>query len=277
MVKSEWSVVQCTTCEKLNRIPGDEKLPENVIRLNDNLNHFDLKVPYVFGILTCPFCQIENKFRRDADHVVCYKCHNSFTIEEAVKNNNNTSAFNGIKPSLKLSSSISIPSDKPLRYSDLFHPDPMNFRGYYPQPYFFNQCDCSGTEKLLKKILKKLDKPVAKPKPKPVRKPDLYGPLRRLVRDIDDINERSNYLREQSYNNNAYNKNFGFDGRSLENYKYTLYNEVESGNNNNFNNYNRLNMSNNYSSLKNEAVYKTLFNKNSNVNQQFSNNRYSYF
>lgn len=253
MVKSEWSVVQCTTCEKLNRIPGDEKLPDNIIKLNDNLNHFDLKVPYVYGILTCPFCQTENKFRREADHVVCFKCHNSFTLEES--NRNNVSALNDIQVSL--SSSVSNPSNKVMRYSDFLSPDPMYFRGYYPQPYFFNQCDCSGTEIILKKLLKTLNKPIQKPKP--VRRPDAYGPLRQLVRDIDDINQRSIFMKKQNYH--FINSNIrDFESKSLENSKNNIYQEVNN---------NRFNISSNYSSLKNDAVYKKLFN--SNFNNRYLN------
>ena len=46
MVKEEWSVVQCTNCEKINRIPGTDDISKQ-LRINDNLNHFDLKLPYV--------------------------------------------------------------------------------------------------------------------------------------------------------------------------------------------------------------------------------------
>jgi hypothetical protein len=48
VVKEEWTVVQCPNCEKINKIP---KRPQqnNVpnIRFNNNLNHFDLNLPYV--------------------------------------------------------------------------------------------------------------------------------------------------------------------------------------------------------------------------------------
>jgi hypothetical protein len=47
MVKEEWGVVQCTQCEKINRIPGAKNDLSNQIRINDNLNHFDIFLPYV--------------------------------------------------------------------------------------------------------------------------------------------------------------------------------------------------------------------------------------
>ena len=70
MVKEEWNVVECTNCGKYNRVPGEDRKP-NSVELCDNLNHFDLNIPYVFGIITCPFCQKENRFRRDAEAVRC--------------------------------------------------------------------------------------------------------------------------------------------------------------------------------------------------------------
>ena len=66
MVKEEWSVVRCTNCGKINRVPGTEDNIDGAIRLNDNMNHFDLYVPFVYAVITCPFCQAENKFRKDA-------------------------------------------------------------------------------------------------------------------------------------------------------------------------------------------------------------------
>ncbi len=53
MVKEEWNVIQCTNCQKINRIPGTEK--KEPVQLNDNYNHFDLYLPYVVSkyILNC--------------------------------------------------------------------------------------------------------------------------------------------------------------------------------------------------------------------------------
>jgi hypothetical protein len=45
MVKDDWNIVQCTNCNKINRIPGTEK--REPVKMNDNTNHFDLYLPYV--------------------------------------------------------------------------------------------------------------------------------------------------------------------------------------------------------------------------------------
>jgi len=47
MVKDEWNVVQCTNCDKINRVPNATTDVNNQLRINDNLNHFDLYLPYV--------------------------------------------------------------------------------------------------------------------------------------------------------------------------------------------------------------------------------------
>jgi len=47
MVKEDWNVVQCTNCDKINRVPNAPTDINNQIRINDNLNHFDLYLPYV--------------------------------------------------------------------------------------------------------------------------------------------------------------------------------------------------------------------------------------
>jgi len=47
MVKEDWNVVQCTNCDKINRIPNAPTDVNNQIRINDSLNHFDLYLPYV--------------------------------------------------------------------------------------------------------------------------------------------------------------------------------------------------------------------------------------
>jgi hypothetical protein len=54
MVKDEWSVVQCTQCEKINKVPGTEDVNKQ-IRLNDNLNHFDIHLPYVVRLYIIKF------------------------------------------------------------------------------------------------------------------------------------------------------------------------------------------------------------------------------
>ena len=45
MVKDEWNMVQCTNCDKINRIPNVKS--ESPKQDYDELNHFDISFPYV--------------------------------------------------------------------------------------------------------------------------------------------------------------------------------------------------------------------------------------
>ena len=166
MVKDEWSVVRCTNCGKINRVPGTEDNIDGAIRLNDNMNHFDLYVPYVYAVITCPFCQAENKVRKDAEHVICFQCHNSYNIQHE-------------------------PWENMVAYKGLNNKE-------YPlvqQPTVVNTCDNTGneeTQRLLKKLIKTLKNQENKKKPMPIMPPlyDSYRPIRELVRDVDDIDDR---------------------------------------------------------------------------------------
>ena len=293
MVKEEWNVVECTGCGKYNRVPHDDDKLEGTLKIVNNLNHFDLNVPYVFGIITCPFCQKENRFRRDAEHVVCYKCHHSFNIKGGFVTSGDIpvghSGGGGSNP-LSSSSPITISSNpqvKNYRYSDFFYPDIMRYRGYYPQPYIISTCDCSGTETVLRKLLKLLKK--KKPMmPPPV---DRYAPLRQFVRDIDDIDDRRRMYRVNNrwdsldggnyYNNNLTKvNNYSYPSKgvsygAVENFKNKIYDEVYGNNHNNINEYHGgssiTRSYGDYTSMKNEAINKMMF---SGGNNRYSNNRY---
>lgn len=142
VVKDNWNVVECSECHKLNRVPhenvpgGDQK-----ISLADSYNHFDVNIPYVFGIVVCPFCRTENRFRRDAEHVVCYKCHHSFNV------NGQQNVGGGVN--------YNFPTHDVYRFSDLY-PDIISYRGFYPQPLPVPVCNCAETEVMLQKILRTL-------------------------------------------------------------------------------------------------------------------------
>lgn len=263
MVKEEWNVVECTTCGKFNRIPSEDKNLPNSIQLNDNINHFELNIPYVFGIITCPFCQTENRFRRDSEHVICYKCHHSFNCVNNFpgpfngKNFNTPNRSQSYQQMNSFSGPISIPSNpsgRVQRFSD-YYPDIMQYRGYYPQPYIIQNCDCSQTEELLRKLLKAIKKKnkIKNYPPAPV---DRYAPLRTLVRDIDDIDDRRKMNR---YNSSS----IGNNGPSaMERYKNDVYDEVYGGNQMNIReNYgNKMNRSSgDYLSMKNDAINKMMF------------------
>ena len=165
MVKEEWSVVRCTNCGKINRVPGTEDNIDGAIRLNDNMNHFDLYVPYVYAVITCPFCQAENKVRKDAEHVICFQCQNSYNIQH--------------EPWENMVANMNANNNKQYLVVQ--------------QPTVVNTCDNSGneeTQRLLKKLIKQL-KEQEKPKKVPVFPNfyDSYKPIRELVRNVDDLDD----------------------------------------------------------------------------------------
>jgi len=141
IVRDEWNVVECSECHKLNRVPHEDMAGGQKISLNESYNHFDVNIPYVFGIVVCPFCRTENRFRRDADHIVCFKCHHSFNVNEKLYGN----------------VSYNFPVREKYRFSDLM-PDIINYRGFYPQPLVLPQCNCGETEMMLQKILRTMKK-----------------------------------------------------------------------------------------------------------------------
>ena len=141
IVRDEWNVVECSECGKLNRVPHEDYPGDTKISLHESFNHFDLNIPYIFGIVVCPFCRTENRFRRDANHVVCYKCHHSFNVNEKLGGEVN----------------YNIPVREKYRFSDVY-PNIMNFRGFYPQPLPVPRCNCAETELMLQKILKTMKK-----------------------------------------------------------------------------------------------------------------------
>ena len=141
IVKDNWNVVECSECKKLNRVPHEDFPGDQKISLNESYNHFDVNIPYVFGIVVCPFCRTENRFRRDANHIVCFKCHHSFNVNEKLYGN----------------VSYNFPLHEKYRFSDVY-PDIINYRGYYPQPLPIPKCNCGDTELMLQKILKTMKK-----------------------------------------------------------------------------------------------------------------------
>ena len=132
IVRDEWNVVECSECHKLNRVPHENYPGDTKISLHESFNHFDLNIPYIFGIIVCPFCRTENRFRRDANHVVCFKCHHSFNVNEKLGGEIN----------------YNFPSREKYRFSDAF-PNIMDFRGYYPQPLPIPRCNCADIQDLM--------------------------------------------------------------------------------------------------------------------------------
>lgn len=79
-------------------------------------------------MVTCPFCKTDNKCRKDAEHIVCFKCKHSFSVLQDEPKPNPRPAVNFPKS----------------RVNDMFFPDPMNYPGYYPGMYPFQQPHFGG-------------------------------------------------------------------------------------------------------------------------------------
>ena len=170
-VKPTWGIVQCPNCDKFNRVPDCDEGEK--LRLKFDKNNFDIASPYVYVVMTCPFCREDNKVKKETEHVVCCNCYNSFSIEN---------------PTIKCISSkkpVTI-SNKVTRVSDINFPDPMFFRGFYPQPNPFEDIT-----REIKNLRIKNDKNIAK-------EFDKWDPLRQMIRDVGEIE----YKRNQDMNIN---------------------------------------------------------------------------
>ena len=188
-VKPTWGIIQCPNCDKFNRVPDCDEGEK--LRLKLDKNNFDVASPYVYVVMTCPFCKEDNKVKKETEHVVCCNCYNSFSIEN---------------PTIKCISSkkpVTI-HNKVTRVSDINFPDPMFFRGYYPQPNPMVEVPCQGcayNSELVEDITKEISnlrRPRKEIKPRSVDPYDKWGPLRKMIRDVGEIE----YKRNQDMNIN---------------------------------------------------------------------------
>ncbi len=172
-VKEEWNIVECSFCHKLNRVPHeDTDNKPDLIKLDKNFNHFELNIPYVYSIVSCPFCFTENRYRKNAEQVICYKCQHSIPVRGALPREENFQ--------------VKTPGNFINKNIDFYSP----LKGIFPQPIIFNfenPCDCQNREKefYLGKIVKKLQKRNER-KFKPIVPFDLNDPVSDLVRDIKE-------------------------------------------------------------------------------------------
>ena len=188
-VKPTWGIIQCPNCDKFNRVPDCDEGEK--LRLKLDKNNFDVASPYVYVVMTCPFCKEDNKVKKETEHVVCCNCYNSFSIEN---------------PTIKCISSkkpVTI-HNKVTRVSDINFPDPMFFRGYYPQPNPMVEVPCQGcayNSELVEDITKEISnlrRPRKEIKPRSVDPYDKWGPLRKMIKDVGEIE----YKRNQDMNIN---------------------------------------------------------------------------
>jgi len=143
---SNFSVIQCPVCHEMNKVPKpmdriDELL--QIAKANTCMSYADINhtVPLVNYIVVCPYCKCDNKVRETACFCVCYMCKNKWTIKrpdaddvKEIKKQKppKQKRFEGNYYKYDSKTGTLIPPDKPLRFSDLFYPDPMFYPGYYP-------------------------------------------------------------------------------------------------------------------------------------------------
>ena len=224
LVKPSWGIVQCPSCDKFNRVPNEEKVNDDKLILNKNKNHFEIAAPYVYAVMTCPYCQEENKVRKEAEHVVCFNCFNSFSIE-----NPTIKTVSSNKP-IKITN-----TNKVTRISDMYFPDPMYYPGKFPiDPIIINNnynhmAAEKRNEELIGEIYKEIDKNKNNNNIRKNLTPkiDKYSAMRKFMKDMDEI----------------------------EGIRNRKYNDYFKGINTNQNYYNNLNLNNQYIQNNNNLIY----------------------
>jgi len=143
---SKFNVIQCPVCNETNKVPKvmdriDELLmlaKANTCTTYADINH---TVPLVNYIVVCPYCKCDNKVRETACFCICYMCKNKWTIkrpdaakiiEEKKKKPPKQRNLEGNYYKYDAKTGRILPPDRPMRFSDLFYPDPMFYPGYYP-------------------------------------------------------------------------------------------------------------------------------------------------
>ena len=261
-VKPTWGLVQCPNCDKFNRVPDCDEGEKTRLKLDKN--NLDIASPYVYVVMTCPFCKEDNKVKKETEHVICCNCYNSFSIEN---------------PTIKCISSkkpVTI-SNKVTRVSDINFPDPMFFRGFYPQPNPIMEYPCHGCEnnsELVEDITKEIrNLRIKKEKPKDVH--DKWDALRQMIRDVGEIENKRNQdmnindKMRSSLKSMPRNQELTYEANPR--YRYGNYGNNGNLNNNNINNnikggflpssnfYRRMPTPNNYNGSKTSIINKMMF------------------
>ena len=143
---SKFKVIQCPVCNEMNKVPKIMDRIDELLMLakaNTYTSYADINhtVPLVNYIVVCPYCKCDNKVRETACFCICYMCKNKWTIkrpdaddvqEERKKKPPKQRNLEGNYYKYDSKTGRILPPDKPMRFSDLFYPDPMFYPGYYP-------------------------------------------------------------------------------------------------------------------------------------------------
>ena len=89
LVKPHWQIVECSECNKLNRILNTEDEDTSRIDVGKSYGNLNVKndIPYIYGIAVCPMCETENKFAKHATNINCYKCGFTMFLKDSPFNN----------------------------------------------------------------------------------------------------------------------------------------------------------------------------------------------
>jgi len=163
LVKPHWQIVECSECNKLNRILNTE-FEENNTRQVDigkrygNLNNRN-DVPYIYGIAVCPMCETENRFSKNAININCYKCGFTIFLKDSPFNN-------GIN---RLSQSYDFTPRNYPNYGYInpppYNPNVIQIRGLIPVPPMIPQYNNDYTLLKILELLKKKPKKTYVPYP----------------------------------------------------------------------------------------------------------------
>ena len=152
LIRHDWNYTRCGECQKINKVPhrsSTNTIPNNNNMIyNNNINNFYENsqdndflgdVPYVYGVVNCPFCTTENKIRKESKRVTCYNCANSFSVN----------GYSSMKKQKNVSRSL---------------PKIIKYREFVPI-YQNNDCNCNNNSAQLFMLSKILDELKQKKKP----------------------------------------------------------------------------------------------------------------
>jgi hypothetical protein len=270
LIGDDWDIVQCTNCDKLNKVPeksgGENNIYSNIF--NNKVNHFETNIPYIFLITICPYCGKQNKVHKGTQHLVCYKCNHSFNIESDNPGGNKVKFHTG-------ASTLSSHNSNSIKISDIMSSNQMNLGSSQPQiiyPFNVNMCpQINGFDYAYNYIYNPLYYPYyGNVMPAPVYENYLHNPAPNRNYMLDY------YLRKRMKRNNQNinsAKNKPYDDIEQKNQLIKIKERLNKINNdldnpsNNFSNVNKSSI-NIHSELKdqrensklskNEAVYKSL-------------------
>lgn len=152
LVKEGWEIVECSECNKLNRIAPSYNINRTRnIDVGKSYGNLNIRgdAPYMYGIVVCPMCETENKFSKYDTNVNCYKCGYTIFLKNSPFNN-------GISD---ISRSYDFTRRNYPNYGYInpppYNPNVIQVRGIFPMPPII---PCYNNDYTLLKILELLKK-----------------------------------------------------------------------------------------------------------------------